>query len=433
MPEADSAPRTDFGPAVKAGLFGLFLLVGVFGSWAALTRISGAVIAHGVAQVSGRPVPVEAVSGGVLASVEVEEGDIVAPGQVLARIDPTLIRSRLDIAMEQLALALAREARLTAEEQRSPLDAVARRALPFDAPDTTQADAVAARLYAARQDSILRGRAMLDETLAQMRSEKRGTLDQIAALRERLGYIDTDIAAQTSLSERGLTRLSQLNALRGTRAELAGTLASLDATRARIDTRMREARLATEAEEEALREQAVADLAAVRSRIEELIPEIVSLRADLDRMVLRAPVGGTVHDLRAQTSGIVLAAGDPVLEIVSTDRGVDFEVRIDPMRIDQVKAGQTARIVVSGADPALMPEMVGQVARVPVDTVTDAATQTHYYRVELAVSEDELRRAARPLLPGTPIEVYLETEMRSIVSYLVSPLSRHLRKTFRET
>ena len=175
------------------------------------------------------------------------------------------------------------------------------------------------------------------------------------------------------------------------------------------------------------------DLGDATAKVQELMLEIVTRRNQLAHMDLHAPMDGVVHEMKTATLGGVVAPGATVLDIIPLGQGVSFEVRVDPRSIDQVHQGQDADLVFASFDPRSTPRLKARVLTVSPDAVVDAQSGRSFYRVDLAVPATELARLGdQGLMPGMPISAYLVTSSRSVLTYLLQPLTSQLDLAFRE-
>lgn len=436
--DSTPGPATDLRRPALAGLVGVLLLFGVLGGWAGTTQIAGAVVASGQIEVSGKSKTVQTLDGGVVVEIAVADGDRVAAGDILVRLDPTLLRTNLDIARGRLAAALAERLRLEAEQSGAAEPVFDYTALPATL-DVAQLDnghheAGQRAIFAARAEMLRGERDRLAGRLAEIDTQIAGSNAQIAALRDRLAYLDRDLENAETLLDRGLARQSQLSALQQSRAALVGELAGQEAELARLTGNRRDAGLETLQSERGFIEGVVTDLREVNGRIDELVLDIVTRTAQLDRVDIRAPIDGIVHELAMTTVGGVTAPGATLMDIVPLDKGLTFQARITPQSVDQVHEGQGAQVMISSLDPQTTPKLEGRVASISPEAITDERTGQAFYRAAIDVPESELARLPEGavLIPGMPVETFLHTEERTVLSYLVHPLSAHLRRAFRE-
>lgn len=435
-PRPPHPPRSLGGEMRRIGLaggLGMVVLVGALGGWAATTEIGGAVIAAGQAVVHGKPQTVQSLDGGIVAEINVRDGDRVSAGAVLVRLDPTLLRINLDSARTRLADALALKARLTAEQLGQETLRFDYPDLPFPALDTAQFEEGQRKIFAARA-RVREGRAdQLAERLQQFENQLAGLRAQIAAKRDQLGFLEKDLDSIRILTEEGLARQSQMTTLQRDRSDLLGQIAALDSDMARVHNEMRDAEIETLQAERGFQEDVVTELREVTAKTEELLLEIVTRTAQLDRIEVRAPVDGVVHEMQVATLGGVVAPGGTILSVVPVGRGVDFDLRVDPRAIDQVHPGQKAQVIFSAFDPRSTPRLMGEVTTVSPDAVTDPRTGQKFFRIGLAVPPEELARLGDvKLVPGMPVEAFLETADRTVMSYLLHPLTSQFARAFRE-
>lgn len=430
--------RTDLGRAGRIGAAASLVLLALLAGWSAFAMIDSAVIASGQVTVRGQPRPVQNLDGGIVETLHVANGDTVAQGQLLLRLDPTLLQVNLDIARNRLAEALARRTRLEAEQA------------GLAAPDTVRLEvsgvlrhlagqpmarhhAGQRQIMAARAE-VLRGKSdQLREKIKQIGNQRAGLEGLIAATEEQIVSIDTELAVLRQLSDRGLVRGSEILAVERARAELLGQVVARRADLAGLANAERDTELEMLQGERAFREEVVTDLRKAATEVDELILQIITTQKQLDRVELRAPVAGVVHQLLAIGPDSVIAPGAPVLEIVPLDAGLEFELRLDPRSIDAVSPGQRARITFPAFSGHSAPELSGSVAEISPTSITDPATRAQYYRLMLAIAPAELARLeGRRLVPGMPVEAFLEGGARSAWSYLTRPLAAQIDRAFRE-
>lgn len=431
--DLDQRLRTDLRGTALLGAFGLMVLLGGLGGWAATTVIGGAVIAIGQTIAHGKPQMVQSLDGGIVEAVNVRNGDRVNRGEVLLRLDPTLLAINLASARGRLADALALKARLEAEQQGLNTLRFDYPALPFPRLETAQYEEGQRKIFAARADVRNGRRERLAETLAQFENQIAGITAQIAAKRDQSGFLEQNLENIRTLAAAGLVRQSHMTELQSSRADLLGQMASLGSDIARIRNEIRDSEMETLQAERSFKEQVVTEMRNATAKVEELYLEIVSRTAQLDQIDIRAPADGIVHEMQAATVGGVVAPGATILEVVPLKQGVDFDLHVDPRAIDQVQIGQKAQVIFAAFDQRSTPRLEGQVITVSPDAITDPKTGQKFFRIGLSVSPEELARLGDlKLLPGMPVEAYLETGDRTVLTYLLQPLTSQITRAFRE-
>lgn len=426
-------PRDRIGRTVAIGAVGAVGLFAALLVWASQTRLEGAVMAMGQAVVRGQPKMVQSLDGGVIEDIRVTNGDRVAAGDVLVRLDPTLLQVNHDIARTRLSEALARQARLKAEEAGGAEPVFSYADLPFPRPDTRAAEADERRIFTARSEINTGRRAQLAERLAQFETQIRGMEASIASKQEQLGYLDRELGNNRTLYDQGLVRESQLLQLQRSRAEMAGAIAEAETDRARVRNSMKDAEIGVAQEERQFREQVVTDLGKTQTEIEELILQIITTSRQLDRVEVRAPAAGIVHEMQMTTLGGVVPPNGTILQVIPVEDGVEFELALDPKEIDQVHVGQKAQVVFSAFDQRATPRLAGHVTRISPTAIAAREGERSFYRLNLVLEEGEIARLKEAaLVPGMPVEAFLETGEHTVMSYLLQPLASQILRAFRE-
>ncbi|WP_147126774.1 HlyD family type I secretion periplasmic adaptor subunit [Shimia ponticola] len=418
------------------GLLALLVLVGGFGTWAVRAEISGAVVASGRIEVDRNRQVVQHPDGGVVREISVDEGDTVEAGEVLLRLDSTLIASELAIIEGQWYESMARRGRLEAERDQAE-------AISFDDRLLAQLDRPAIedivegqkRLFAARNDSIAREKEQLGKRAGQITDQIKGIDAQLEALQSQLVLIEEELEGQQSLLERGLAQIGRVLALQRTEAELLGTVGELTATRAQAEGRATEIQIEILKLDSRRREEAISQLRDIQFRELEFEERRRSLSEQLARLDITAPVSGVVYGLSVFAERSVIRPADPLLFIVPQDRPLIITARVEPTDIDQVGVGQEVSLRFAALDQRQTPELFGRVVQVSADAFEDQASQLSFYRTEILLNEGEIDRLPEgsALLPGMPVESFIRTDDRTPLGYLVKPLTDYFTRAFRET
>lgn len=427
------APQTEPDTALRYGAIGSVALFVIMALWLGLTNINGAVIASGKAVVHGNPKSVQSIDGGLVKEIFVSDGMRVEAGQILLSLDPTLPELRRDMLRHRLAAALARQARLEAEF--AGLDQIGQVSWPDGLTQDEISDYIAGErsVFEARR-AVLDGRkSQTEERRIQLGNRIDGIAAQLIAVRRQHLSVTEELEGLADLGQNGLIPQSQILELQRREAELSGRIATLEADLAEQRNAISEAVLEATQAERGFQESVIGDLLKVRSEIEEQTLEIARVDAELARIEIRAPVDGVVHEMQVSTVGGVVAPEREILKIVPVGQGVDFEVWVDPTAIDSVYSGQTVQLRFPAFDQRKTPFLVGTVGSISPDTITDPATRQTYYAVGVTVPDDELARLGDAILiPGMPLNAFLQTHARSVLSYLVEPLSHLVSIAFRE-
>lgn len=412
----------------------VFLVVGV-GGWACLTEIAGAVIAPGQLVVESDVKKVQHPNGGVISELRVREGARVKAGDVLVRLDETQTRANLDIVLKAIDELEARRARAEAER-----DGSAAIAFPGDLLDRARADRTVAsliegerRLFSARTSGREGQKAQLRERVAQLRQEITGLTDQAAAKAREIALITAELKGVRELYAKNLIPYSRLTALERDAARLEGERGQLVAATASTKGKITETQLQVLQIDGDMRTEVGKDLSDIRAKWSELVEKRVAAEDQLKRVDLRAPQDGVVHQLAVHTVGGLVVPSEPAMLIVPSADQLAVEARIQPQDIDSVRLDQRAMLRFSAFNQRTTPEIEGAVIRISADVSQDPKTGASFYTVRIGLPPAQLERlGSLRLVPGMPVEAFLQIGERSVLTYLTKPLSDQIAKAWRE-
>lgn len=426
-------PRTSLGLAWRTGAWGSLLLLALLILWAYVTPIGGAVIATGQAVVRGKPKVIQSLDGGIVSDIPVVEGQQVAEGQVLLRLDPTLLEVNRDIALSRLAEALARKGRLASEQAGLETPDFTPPALPFPLPDMTLNEEGQRRIFDVRRAQEAGRRDQLAERVHQFNNQIAGIEALLSSQEEQLSLLNRQIDTLEQLYAQGLTRESQLLELQRGRAGLLGEMAENRAEIARVSNSIRDAEISVLQADREFQEKVSTDLSTATTEADELTLQIVNTLAQLGRVELRSPARGVIHEMQVTTRGGVAAPGAALMQVIPVAEGVEFELKLEPRLIEQVHPGQKAQVVFPAFDQRTTPRLDGEVSQISPGTITDPVTRTEYYRLALTVPPEELAKlGAARIPPGMPVEAFLQLGDRTVLDYLIHPLASQIERSFRE-
>ena len=410
-----------------------FLAVGL-GGWASTAEISGALIAPGSVVVDSNVKKVQHPTGGVVGQVRVRDGDHVKAGDILVRLDETVTRANLSIVTKGLTELYARKARLAAE--RDGADTVATPKELADKtsdPDVEDALASERKLFDLRRTARLGQKQQLRQRITQLQEEIRGLEAQQDAKTKETELIEQELGGMRELWKKNLIPLDKLTALERETARLQGERGQLIASAAQAKGKIAETELQILQVDQDLSSDVAKELRETEGKIGEYVERKVAAEDQLKRTDIRAPQDGVVFQSTANTIGGVIAAGDPIMLIVPETDNLQVEVKVDPKDIDKVHFDQPVLLRFSAFNIRTTPEINGTVARVAADTSTDQRTGQTYYLVRIAMTPEEIARLGTvKLTPGMPVEAFIQTGQRTMLSYLVKPLHDQLMRAFRE-
>ncbi|MBM2715002.1 HlyD family type I secretion periplasmic adaptor subunit [Mesorhizobium caraganae] len=419
---------------LSAGLLASVIFVGGAGVWAAVTNLSGAVVASGHFVVDSYVKKVQHPTGGVVGEILVREGDKVKAGDIVMRLDATQTRANLAIVTKRLDELAARLARLEAErddlaEIAFPEWLLARR----DVRDVASAIHSETRLFEFRRQSREGRRAQLAERITQYEHEMEGLKAQEIAYEKGIEIVQKEIAALSGLREQGIVSDQRLNSLKTQAVTFGGERGEKIAYQAQSAGRITETRLQILQIDQDLKTEVGQELREVQAQVGEYVERKVAAEDELRRIDIVAPQSGIVQQLAVHTVGGVITPADPIMLIVPEDDDLALELRITPKDIDQIQLGHKAVLRMSAFNLRTTPELNGYVSRVAADLATDEKTGMSYFLVRISVPHAELTKLKDlTLVPGMPAEAMVQTGERTALSYLVKPLSDQISRAFRE-
>jgi HlyD family secretion protein len=415
------------------GLAVVALLTGGVGGLAATTELAGAVIAPGTMVVDTNVKKVQHPTGGIVGELRVRDGDRVKAGDVVVRLDETITQANRAIVVKSLNEMYARLARLEAErddtaEARFPRELLAR----SGDPEVGRVIEGERNLFRLRKTARAGQKAQLKERIAQLKEEIQGLTGQIAAKKREIELIAQELEGVRDLWRKNLVQIQRVTALERDAARLEGERGHLIAATAQSKGKISEIELQIIQIDQDLRSEVAKELGEVQAKIAELVERKVAAEDQLKRIDIRAPQDGSVHQLNVHTVGGVITAGEAMMLIVPEADALTAEAKLAPQDIDQVRSGQSAVLRFSTFNQRTTPELNGTVSRVSADLTTDQRTGTSYYTVRIAIPEDEVARlGGLKLLPGMPLETFIQTGERTILSYLTKPFTDQAARAFK--
>ena len=410
-----------------------FLALGV-GGWASTAEISGALIAQGTLVVDSNVKKVQHPSGGVVGEVRVHDGDHVKAGDILIRLDETVTRANLAIITKGLNELYARKARLGAERDGADAVAVPKELADHAGdPDVQEALASERKLFELRRKARVGQKNQLQERIKQLQEQITGLTAQQDAKSKEMTIINQELQGVRDLWAKNLIQINRLTSLEREEARLQGEHGQLIASAAEAKGKIVETELQILQVDQEFTSDVAKELRETDNKIGEYVERKVTAEDQLKRTELRAPQDGTVFQSTANTVGGVITAGDPVMLIVPEADTLLVEAKVEPKDIDQVQYGQPVVLRFSAFNMRTTPELNGTVVRVAADTSTDQRTGQSYYVVRISMPADELGKLGDvKLTPGMPVEAFIQTGERTMLSYLVKPLHDQLKRAFRE-
>jgi HlyD family secretion protein len=424
-----------FERELKRGLRVLVFGVGIVGVWATLVPLSGAVVVPGTLVVESDVKKIQHPAGGVVANISVRDGMHVRAGDLLLHLDETQLRANAQVLSQQLDQTRARLARLIAER-----DGLDQPQMPHEMASRSGDNDVGRiwvseiSLFNSRVATRRNSKELLQSHVGQLGEQISGLDAQVKSKAAQHELISGELEGVDGLYQKGLVPLTRKTSLQREAARLDGERGQVTAAIAEAKSKISEAELQSVKIDHDFRTEVMKDLREAQDKEAELVEKSTAAQDLLRRVDLRAPTDGIVHQLSVHTIGGVITPGEVVMEIVPESDELQIEAKLPPQEVDHVHKGQRAYIRFSAFNQRTTPQLEGVVSYVSADLNHDRQRNPNaatYYTVRVTLPPSERRRlGGLELVSGMPVEVFLQTGSRTMMSYLLKPISDQLLRTF---
>ncbi len=434
---SDYSPPDDPRPLIIFGLIFLLITFGGLGAWAALTKVSAAVIAQGVVKVDTYRKTVQHLEGGIVSEILVRDGEMVAKGQVLIRLQAEEVVSSFDLIKGQREHQMAVKARLEAERDRVE-DIIWPDLLLTDAIDSKTREVMQAqeKVFRARlralQDQTILYQSQIEQLEVQIRSQQEQSTANdriIASLRDEVGLIAELVEGKYVDRSRLMEVTRNLDSHLSKKSQYVGEIAQARERIEELRLRMREAI-------HRYVQEAVTELSQVESQLFELEEKHRPSADRARRLDILAPEDGIIVDLQVHTTGGVIGPREPLMDIVPGEFPLIVEATVAVDKISQVHVGMPAELVLSSFKMRVTPRAQGTITYVSPDRLTGPPPNEHpHYLLHINIDQDSVQKAVgdkKLLTSGMPVEVFIKTRARSILEYMVEPFTDVMRRALTE-
>jgi len=417
-----------------AGLTTVLVLIGGGGGWAYVTELAGAVIAQGQLVVESDVKKVQHQVGGIVGELRVHDGDLVRAGDALIRLDATQAQANLAVIADALDELAARQAREEAERDgESDISFPESLLTRVREPRVARLMAGEKKLFEIRNESRSGQKEQLKQRIVQLQQQIAGLSTQAVAKSRETALIEQELEGVRGLWEKKLVQMNRIMSMERDRARVGGEEGVLVASIAEVKDKITETELQILQIDADMRAEVGKDLADIRAKTAELEQKRVAAEDQLKRIDIRAPQDGKVHQLTVHTVGGVIQAGETIMLIVPNSDALNVEAKVAPQEIDQLYSGQPAILRFSAFNQRTTPEINGEVSRISADVTQDLKTGAFYYMVRIKLFDSEIARLGNvTLVPGMPVETFVQTSSRTVLSYLAQPLFDQAKRAFTE-
>lgn len=431
--DSGSMNRFNTSGPIIFGLAIIFLVFGGFALWASTAPLDSAVLATGVVVVESERKVVQHLEGGIVKDIFVKDGDYVEKGKLILLIDDTRAKSSLEIIKSQLYAYQALAARLIAERDNEDKISFPQELLEDNSPDVLEIINGQQQLFEARRKTLNGQFDILNQRIAQYREQIVGRKAEQVSREEQIALYVDELEGLEKLSAEGNIARNFLLEKKRQLARLKGEEGRYRADVALLEQGIGEAKLQIEQLTKSNEEEIVAQLRDAQENIADLKERLIAARDVLERTRIYATSSGIVIGLSVHTIGAVIHPGEKILEIVPQDEELIFEVKVPLTDIDDVAIGQKAvlRLLAFSFRQSLLID--GEVIFASADRMTDERTGESYYSVRIRVPPEELAKLDNVRLqPGMPVDAQIKTGKRTMLQYIITPVTDILARAFKE-
>ncbi|WP_312515922.1 HlyD family type I secretion periplasmic adaptor subunit [Massilia sp.] len=435
----DVAPLTVNTDARSYARIGwLIVLVGVIGFliWASFAPLDRGVPMSGTVAKESNRKSVQHQTGGTIQEILVRDGDVVKAGQVLVRMNPITAKAGYDITEAQYLTARATEARLMAELTgqktiRFPQE------LTEHANDARVAEMMTLQnqLLTSRQASLQSELGGLDENIGGLKVQIQGLQESRDSKKSQVGFLKEQLDGMRDLAKEGYVARNRLLDLERTYAQLQGEISEDIGNIGRAQRQVMELTLRKSQRMQEYQKEVRTTLADTQREVEAQGARMSAQQFELSNVEVKAPVSGTVVGLAVFTNGGVVQPGFKMMDIVPTDDMLIVEGQLPVNLVDKVYDGLPTELIFSAFNANRTPHIPGVVETVSADRSVDERSGAPYYHVRVKVSPEGAKMIAHhnmTIRPGMPVDMFVKTGERTMMSYLLKPLMDRARSSMSE-
>ena len=429
-------PDSDFRRIALTGYAIIVFTFGVMGGWAALANIDAGVVAPGVISVESKRQVVQHLEGGIIKEIKVREGQRVEEGDLLFRLEDTTALANRDAVRNQVYAGLALEARLVAERDDAPK--ITFPPLLADHPDDPVVKRVIAdetAQFTDRRASITGQINIINGRVDQLKAEIDGLDRERKSAEQQLYFINDELVGIRDLALKGLVPKSRQSALEREKARLDGVVGRNLADAAKAQNNIGEMDLQATQTRQKFQEEVGAQLLDVRQKLGDMREKLNVTEDVLRRTEIRAPRAGEAQNInpRVFTVGAVVRPGDTLVEIVPQNDELVIEARVQVTDIDNLRTETSTEVRFPAFHSRTTPLILGTLRNVSRDRLVDEQTREPYYLALISVADTDIPAELKGRLrPGMPAEIIFNTGERTVMSYLMRPLTDAMSGAFRE-
>jgi len=433
----DQGPRasSDTSSVARTGLWVLGLGFGGFLLWAALAPLDEGVPTIGMVTLDTKRKSVQHLSGGIVKEVLVQEGQQVKEGDPLLRLDGAVAKSNYESVRQRYLGYRTMQSRLFAEQAgRDVIEWHADVKAAMGDPLIKQQVSTQQQLIQARRAALAADLQGIEENSQGLKEQFNSYQNILVQRRSQLALLSEELNNTRGMVKEGYAPRNRQFELERMVAESNAAIEDLMGNSLRITRQIAELRQRSVARKQEYRKEIESQLADITREVQSDAEKFVAVTADLDRMEIKSPATGQVVGLSVQTVGAVLQPGQKLLDVVPDTQTLLLEAHIPPHLIDKVQNGLPADIRFNSFSNSPQLVVEGKVLSVSGDLLSDPQQpQYTYYLARLHVTPSGMKTLGqRQMQPGMPAEVVIKTGERSLLTYLLHPLTKRFAASLKE-
>lgn len=426
-------------PSIKKFLsFGMIVIIIFFGSfliWAFFAPLESAAIAPGKITVAGKRRTIQHLEGGIIKKIFVKDGTKIKKGQILIQLDDVESNAVYQLRRNEVFELSAIESRLVAEFKN--YNEIKFSEILLNNQNKEKAKQIMASqisIFNENQKAFSENLKILQQRIQQLQEQIRGYESSEKAVEKQLALIQEEIKSVAYLEAKKLIERYRLLALQREDASLSGKKGELTAGIAAIKEKIGETKLQISKIKTSHRREILLELRQTQQKLAEAIQKEKAAKALLNRTMIRSPIDGTVVGMKIHTLGGVIRPGESVMDIVPSHEELIVEAEINPLDIDVVHPGLTAKVQLVSFNLRNTPMLFGKVTNVSADAFSDQNTGKSYYMAKIVIDQKELNKLkqGQALYPGMPVQVMIITAKLTPFQYFISPIRNSFNRAFRE-
>ncbi len=429
-----SQVKTDETIHTRLGWWIVLAGVGGFLLWAFLAPLDKGVPLSGTVTVASNRKAVQHQTGGIIDRILVKEGERVSAGQVLLQMNDIQVRAQAEITRSQLYAARAIEARLLAErDEKDEIAFPAALLMLQDDPRIASNLLIQKQLFISRKLSIQHELAALDENAAGLKVQLQGLQASQTSKQQQLQFLDEQLRGLRDLAQDGFVPRSRVLELERAAAQLNSEISTDIGNIGRIQRQIAEYKQHRIYRQQEYQKEIRQQLSDIQREAEGLNSRLMSQDFELANVLVKAPVDGIVVGMNVFTQGGVVGPGFLLMDIVPSEDMLVITGKVPVHLIDKVHTDLPVDLIFSAFNQNKTPHIPGIVTRVSADRLTDERTGDPYYNLEAKVTPEGVEQLAKlEVRAGMPVDVFIRTGERSLISYLLKPILDRMHSSMSE-